>query len=166
MSDCPISHSSRILLRQYKYFFLSFGCTASLVVARRPLNCSMRTLSGGTHEGSSSPTRDRTWAPFIGNAESYPLDHQGGPLLHQFIKNLPQPWCFLPVIFQPLTPTRLLGYKFPLAGAVLRVDPISLAHCEIPLHWYLHLLWWSWIKSACPSLTRVIDYFFCFIAVR
>ena len=29
--------------------------------------------------GSSSPTRDRTWAPCIGSAGSYPLDHQGSP---------------------------------------------------------------------------------------
>ena len=29
------------------------------------------------HARSSSPTRDQTWAPCIGSAESYPLDHQG-----------------------------------------------------------------------------------------
>ena len=27
--------------------------------------------------GSSSPTRDQTWAPCFGSLESYPLDHQG-----------------------------------------------------------------------------------------
>ena len=31
------------------------------------------------HGGSSSPARDRTWAPCIGSVESYPLDHQGSP---------------------------------------------------------------------------------------
>ena len=31
------------------------------------------------HAGSSSLTRDQTQAPCIGSAESYPLDHQGGP---------------------------------------------------------------------------------------
>ena len=36
-------------------------------------------LSCGMHAGSSSLTRDRTWAPCIGSAESYPLDHQGYP---------------------------------------------------------------------------------------
>ena len=34
--------------------------------------------------GSSSPTRKRTWAPCIGSAESYPLDHQGSPWAHFF----------------------------------------------------------------------------------
>ena len=31
------------------------------------------------HAGSSSLTRDRTWAPCIGNVESYPLNHQRRP---------------------------------------------------------------------------------------
>ena len=43
------------------------------------LSCGMRTLSCGMHVGSSSLTRDRTWAPCIGSAESYPLHHQGSP---------------------------------------------------------------------------------------
>ena len=33
----------------------------------------------GMHVGSSSPTRERTWAPCIVSSESYPLDHQGSP---------------------------------------------------------------------------------------
>ena len=33
------------------------------------------------HAGCSSPTWDRTWAPCIGRAESYPLDPQGSPIL-------------------------------------------------------------------------------------
>ena len=36
-------------------------------------------LSCGMRAGFSSPTRARTWAPCIGSAESYPLDHQGSP---------------------------------------------------------------------------------------
>ena len=36
-------------------------------------------LSCGMHAGSSSPTRDRTWAPCTGSSESYPLDHRGSP---------------------------------------------------------------------------------------
>ena len=51
------------------------------------LSCGMRDLlvaacgllSCGMHAGSSSPTREWTQAPCIGNAESYPLDHQGSP---------------------------------------------------------------------------------------
>ena len=43
------------------------------------LRCSMRTLSCSMHVGSSSLTRDRTLAPCIGSAKSYPLDHQGSP---------------------------------------------------------------------------------------
>ena len=42
-------------------------------------------LSCVTHVGSSSPTRDRTWAPCIGSAESYPLDHQGSPCFLCFL---------------------------------------------------------------------------------
>ncbi|KAM9083164.1 regulator of G-protein signaling 3 isoform 4-T7 [Megaptera novaeangliae] len=39
-------------------------------------SCGMRTLGCGMHAGSSSPTRDRTWAPCIMSSESYPLDHR------------------------------------------------------------------------------------------
>ena len=42
-------------------------------------SCGVRTLSCGMHVGSGSPSRDRTWAPCIGSAESYLLDHQGSP---------------------------------------------------------------------------------------
>ena len=51
--------------------------TSSLVAARGLLSCGMRTLSCGMHVGSSSP--DQTWAPCIGSAESYPLNHQEVP---------------------------------------------------------------------------------------
>ena len=50
-----------------------------LVAAYRLPSSSMRTLSCGMHAGSSSPTRDQTWAPCIGSAESYSVDHQGSP---------------------------------------------------------------------------------------
>ena len=36
------------------------------------------------HVGSSSLTRDRTWAPCIGSIEFLPLDHQGNPLVNMF----------------------------------------------------------------------------------
>ena len=39
----------------------------------------MQTLSCSMHVGSSSLTRDRTQAPCIGSAKSYPLDHQRSP---------------------------------------------------------------------------------------
>ena len=42
-------------------------------------SCGMQTLSCSTHAGSSSLTRDRTWAPCIDSAESYPLDCQASP---------------------------------------------------------------------------------------
>ena len=54
-------------------------CCMFLVVACGLLSCCMRTLSCGMHVGSSSSTRDRTWAPCTGSMESYPLDHQGSP---------------------------------------------------------------------------------------
>ena len=52
----------------------------------RDLRCGMQTLSCSMHAGSSSPTRDRTWVPCIGNMESYPVDHQGSPHLVCLIK--------------------------------------------------------------------------------
>ena len=51
----------------------------SLVAARQLLSCGTRTLSCSMHVGSSSLTKDRTLAPCIGSAESYPLRHQGSP---------------------------------------------------------------------------------------
>ena len=66
-------------------FFFFFNIYLFILVAlglswgTRDLRCNMRTLSCSTHVGSSSPTRGRTWAPCVGGAESYPLDHQGGP---------------------------------------------------------------------------------------
>ena len=48
------------------------------------LSCGTQTLSCGMRAGSSSPTRDWTWAPCIGNTESYPLDHREGPFLEIF----------------------------------------------------------------------------------
>ena len=41
------------------------------------LCCGMRTLL--RHVGSSSLTKDRTWASCIGSVESLPLDPQGSP---------------------------------------------------------------------------------------
>ena len=43
-------------------------------------------FSRGMRARSSSLTRDRSRAPCIGSAESYPLDHQGSPFL-QFLKH-------------------------------------------------------------------------------
>ena len=51
----------------------------------RTLSCSMRTLSYGI-VGSSSLTKDQTWAPCIGSVASQPLDHQESPYL--FLPNL------------------------------------------------------------------------------
>ena len=58
---------------------LQLRLQGSLVAARGFLNCGMQTLSCGIHVGSSSLFRDRTQAPCIGTAESYPLRHQGSP---------------------------------------------------------------------------------------
>ena len=44
-------------------FIYLFGCSGSQL----------------QHVGSSSLTRDRTWAPCTGSSESQPLDHQGIP---------------------------------------------------------------------------------------
>ena len=37
------------------------------------------------HVGSSSLTRNKTWAPCIGRLESQSLDHQGSPMYHIFL---------------------------------------------------------------------------------
>ena len=51
------------------YFFALFIWLCQvLAVARCLFSCS--------HAGSSSLTRDQTWAPYAGNMESQPLDHQ------------------------------------------------------------------------------------------
>ena len=76
--------SSFILLFLKKYLFIylvALGLSrslwapqlrlkGSLVATHQLLNCGMRILSCGMRVGSSSLTRDRTWAPCIGSAES------------------------------------------------------------------------------------------------
>ena len=57
-------------------------CSDWLIYAcmlRRVLDAACGIFSCDMHAGSSSPTRDWTWAPCIGSVESYPLDHQGSP---------------------------------------------------------------------------------------
>ena len=69
------------------YLFILFWLCRVLVVARGIFSCGTQDLlvaacgllSCGMHVGSSSPTRDRTQAPCIGSAESYPPDNQGSP---------------------------------------------------------------------------------------
>ena len=66
----------------YFYLFYLFWLCRALVAARGIffyLVVACRLLSCGMHVGSSSLTRDGTWAPCLGSAESYPLDHQGSP---------------------------------------------------------------------------------------
>ena len=58
---------------------LPWGTQDLLVVTCGLFSCGMQTLSCGMHAGSSSLTRDRTQAPCIESAESYPLDPQGSP---------------------------------------------------------------------------------------
>ena len=67
-----------------KYLFIYLFILGSLLWQCRLLSCVMQTLSCGMHDGYSSPTRDRTWAPCIGSMESYPLDHQGSPCDYNF----------------------------------------------------------------------------------
>ena len=59
------------------FFLMDFFKNIYLFILVAPgLSCSRRTLSCGMHVRSSSPTRDRTRAPFIGSTESYPLDQR------------------------------------------------------------------------------------------
>ena len=75
----------------------SLRLQGSLVAAGVLLSCGTWTLSCGTHVGSSSLTRDQTWSPCIGSAESYPLRHQGSPD-DIFKKFWGSPWCLPPII--------------------------------------------------------------------
>ena len=61
------------------YLLLFFWLRRVLVVACGIFIVACVLLSCGMRVGSSSPTRDRTWAPCIVSVESYPLDHQGSP---------------------------------------------------------------------------------------
>ena len=70
-------------------------------------------------------------------------DHLGLPLsrilLGSFSLNpCPFPWCFLLIIFHPLIPTRLLGYKFPPV-LVFRVEHNLSPRCKTPLQWSWYL---------------------------
>ena len=62
----------------YVFIYL-FWLLWVLVVTRGIVAVACGLLSCGMHAVSSSPIRDGTRVPGIGNAESYPLDHQGGP---------------------------------------------------------------------------------------
>ena len=78
--------SSNILFLFFKFIYLFwlrwvlveasgiFSCGVRdlfiLVAEGGLLSCGMRTLSCGMPVGSSSPTRDRTWAPCIASVES------------------------------------------------------------------------------------------------
>ena len=74
------SHHLDIVFQNRIWFFCLF-----FFLAVPGLSCNMQDLqlwhanSQLWHVGSNSLTRDRTWAPCIGSAESQPLDHQGSP---------------------------------------------------------------------------------------
>ena len=59
----------------------------------------------------------------------------------------------------PSTPL-LLDYKFPLAHAILVIEPNISPLLKIPLQSSLCLWQWSWIKFALSSLTSITEYFF------
>ena len=65
------------------FFFFFFKNL--FILAEPGLSCGMHPLSCNMHAGSSSPTRDRTQAPCIGNAEFYPLGHEGSPFMEMFL---------------------------------------------------------------------------------
>ena len=90
----------RILVRKFRFLgfffkdlflfiYLFILAATGLSCGRQDLHCSMQDpflvaacglVSCGMRTESSSPARDRTQAPCIGSAESYPLDHQGSPV--------------------------------------------------------------------------------------
>ena len=73
---------------------------------------------------------------------------------------------FLLVIFHPLNPTPLLGYKFSLAHSAFGVESISLPYSKSPLLWSLYLSQWCWMKPAKPSVTVLLIFFFSFNSIR
>lgn len=85
-----------------------------------------------------------------------------GPIFYQILVRsvYPDPlypWCFLLAIFHPLTSARLFSYQFPPAHAVFIHSWAQLVpQYKIPLPWFLHLSWGSWMKSALPPLTSII----------
>ena len=89
-------------------------------------SCGVWELSCGMHVGSSSLTRDRTWAPCIGSTESYPLDHQGSPSAHFLIRLFGFFWWVVWVlcIFWILTLIRYIicKYLLPFSGQLLIVS--------------------------------------------
>ena len=70
---CVLPHTDQNghLFLFFSFFNLLFRLCQVLVAACR--------LSCGLHVGSSSLTREWTWARCTGSTESYPLDHQGSP---------------------------------------------------------------------------------------
>ena len=64
----------------YIYIYL-FGCTKSQLRHAGSFHCGMHDLQP---VGSSSPTRDQTHAPCMGNMEFQPQDYQGSPWLLVF----------------------------------------------------------------------------------
>ena len=64
----------------------------------------------------SIPVHNRVPHPYHSQVMS---DHAGllsaRILLGSFCQNPPHPWCFLLIIFHPLTPILLFGYEFPLS---------------------------------------------------
>ena len=68
------------------YFCLTFVSSFLKIIFIYLFGCTGFKLQ---HVGSSSLTRDRSWAPCIGSADSQPLNHQGGPCLF-FLMN----YCF------------------------------------------------------------------------
>ena len=90
-------------------------------------------LSCGMHAASSSPTRDRTQDPCSGSTESYPLDHQGGPLSSFIIsvseipqlENVAFRKIILPIKFNPLISRAFL--LFILGGTLLKCAVLSPA---------------------------------------
>ena len=65
------------------FFFLIF-----IYLAAPGLSCSIQDLQL-QHVGSSSLTRDQTWALCIGSVKSQPLDHQGSPQTRTLKKIIP-----------------------------------------------------------------------------
>ena len=71
----PLLEEPKLFLKIYLFILSAAGVSCGM----RALHCSLWALRCGMHVGSSFLIRDRTWAPCIGNTESYPLEHQEVP---------------------------------------------------------------------------------------
>ena len=90
--------------------------------------------------GSSSLTRDQTWAPWIGSRKFYPLDHHGSPSL-KYLKGALHPLSCCPA---PLVST-LITCFFSEATAIIKKVAFNWTHWIKKKCWSILCVWPNWL---------------------